>query len=316
MLGSRLARLPFNTLTRFGSRVQLSQVASQLRLRTALSRGFSNKPEDFIEGADDRAKTIAEQKSGRGQGEEAVNRDPMGGDDENSFYNEKKNAFYIFFGAGITLIGLYFVMIVNSASKTKKKGPKNTVTSVGRANIGGPWQLKTMEGKPFGSGDLEGKYYLIYFGFCRCPDVCPQSLYKLTKALEMIRNSPESKYFDLEMVFVTVDPDRDTKEDVEKFLKHFDKRIIAVTGANNNDPALRQMMARFKIHATKIEMESDGPEEPGQPKAYTLDHTIITYLMDDENHYVTHIGSNMSASETANHIITKVNFNQKEKYSK
>lgn len=316
MLGARLARIPLGTLSRASRRQPLAFWSLPSQQRISLTRFFSNKPEDFIEGADERAKTIAQQKSGRGQGEEAVNKDPMGGDDENSFYNEKKNAFYIFFGAGITLIGLYFVMVVNSASKSKKKGPKNSVTSVGRANIGGPWQLKTMDGKPFGSGDLEGKYYLIYFGFCRCPDVCPQSLYKLTKALEMIRNSPESKYFDLELVFVTVDPDRDTKEDVDKFLKHFDKRIIAVTGSSNTDPALRQMMARFKIHATKIEMESEDPSEQGSSKAYTLDHTIITYLMDDDNQYVTHIGSNMSASETANHIITKVNFNQKEKYSK
>ena len=156
---------------------------------------------------------------------------------------------------------------------------------------------------------------MIYFGFCRCPDVCPQSLYKLTKALEIVRKSPEKKYIDVETVFVTVDPDRDTAEDIKKFLKNFDAKIIPVTARSNNDPNLRQMMARFKIHASKIELEEEQTD-PSQQKPYTLDHTIITYLMDDENQYVTHIGSNMSASETAQHMITKITLNQREKMVK
>lgn len=290
---------------------------SQVRttgMRLKLMRSFAKKPEDFIDSPT--REQIENEQSGQGKEqateEDMLNKNPLEMDD-NSFYNQKRSALYIYIAAGVTLIGLYILMMINSAAKDRE-ARKNSVTHVGRANIGGPWKLLDMNGKPFGSGDLDGKYYLIYFGFCRCPDVCPQSLFKISKALEIVRNSPEKKYFDLETVFVTVDPDRDTKEDIEKFLKHFDKSIIPVTGRSNNDPNLRQMMSKFKIHASKIELEEEEAQsDPSKEKPYTLDHTIITYLMDDENHYVTHIGSNMSASETANHIITKVMLNQREK---
>lgn len=283
-----------------------------------LKRSFAKRPEDFIETQEDRSRAESSPKGNIPAGtpspdDDLVTKNPLE-EDDNSFYSQKRSAFYIYIAAGVTLGGIYVMMMINSAAKDKKAA-RNSVTHVGRANIGGPWQLWDIDGKQFGSGDLDGKYYLVYFGFCRCPDVCPQSLFKLTKALEIVRRTPENQYFDLETVFVTVDPDRDTKEDIQKFLKHFDKKIIPVTAKSNNDPNLRQMMSRFKIHASKIELEEEEDQEmdPSKPKPYTLDHTIITYLMDDENQYVTHIGSNMSASETANHIVTKIMQNQREK---
>lgn len=60
--------------------------------------------------------------------------------------------------------------------------------------------------------DLAGKYYLIYFGFTFCPDVCPVSLMKMAKALNQVKASKEYNYFELEALFVSVDPDRDSNE--------------------------------------------------------------------------------------------------------
>ena len=281
-----------------------------------LLRSFSKKNTDeFIQENDPRrVKEEAKDQSSRNAEENPLLKDPQE-EEDNSFYSTKKSTIFMLIGACGAMVGLYFLMIVNTAAKDKSSGRRGKVTHIGKANIGGSWELKDVNGKKFGSADLEGKYYLIYFGFCRCPDVCPQSLNKLTKALEIIRRSPEKKYFELEFVFVTVDPDRDDKEAIETFLKHFDKKIIGVTGDNNKDPALRQMMSKFKIHASKIELEEEQVD-PSKPKPYTLDHTIITYLMDDENTYLTHIGSNMSASETAQHIITKVITSQKERLLK
>lgn len=189
---------------------------------------------------------------------------------------------YFFTAATITLAGVYFVMQVNKVRGNRKDSKTLSVSHVGKANIGGSWRLIDLEGKPFGSANLEGKYYLIYFGFANCPDVCPQTLYKITKALEAVKRVPEKKYFELETVFVTVDPDRDSSEAIKKFLRHYDKEIIPVTARSNNDPALRDMMNKFKIYASKIELEEEQ-SAPGKPTPYTLDHTIITYLMDDES---------------------------------
>jgi protein SCO1/2 len=299
-LGCRLAR-------RLASTNTLGLYPRQTRL-------FAKRPEDFI--SSPKKDAGAEETKGPGKSPEAEDGDERAAknpfdEDEATYVNQKKTGYYFFIGAGVTMAGLYFIMQLNANKKPKRSAM--TTTGMGRAHIGGPWELVGLDGKKFGSQDLDGKYYLIYFGFTRCPDVCPQSLFKLTKALEMVRKSPESKYFELETVFVTIDPDRDGKEQIQKFLKNFDKQIIPVTAKSNNDPVLRQMMSKFKIHSSKIELEEEDPTDSIEPKPYTLDHTIITYLMDDENQYLTHIGSNMSSSEAASHIISKVVLNQREK---
>lgn len=65
-------------------------------------------------------------------------------------------------------------------------------------------------GKPFSSTDLAGTYYLIYFGFTKCPDICPATLIKLGRVLRLIKKMPEYHYLNLKTVFVSCDPDRDT----------------------------------------------------------------------------------------------------------
>ena len=90
-------------------------------------------------------------------------------------------------------------------------------------------------------------------------------------------------------------------------------------------------MTKFKIYATKIEIEEDDETNKGhgpvskegkqsqemsqtdKEKPYTLDHTIITYLMNDENEYLSHIGSNMGPSDIAQHIVSKILQDQREK---
>ncbi len=96
--------------------------------------------------------------------------------------------------------------------------------------IGGDWQLMGTSGQTVTSADLEGSSYLIYFGFTKCPDICPATLFRLSKIARIIRASPENKYFSLKTVFVSVDPERDTPEVLKKYLKNFDKSIIGVTG--------------------------------------------------------------------------------------
>jgi len=252
-------------------------------------------------------------------------------DQDNSFYNERKAGMYVFTVAAVSLMGMYFVQQVHAMRKDKKLMQQESVTHVGRAHIGGPWKLWDMDGKEISSQDLEGHNYLIYFGFCNCPDVCPQSLYKISKALAILRQMPENQYIRLKTIFVTVDPNRDKKANVKKFLSYFDESIIPVTGRSNNDPALKNMMKKFKIYATKIELDAEDEQNAGHgptsaegmaardkvvtglDKPYTLDHTIITYLMNDENEYLSHIGSNMGPSDIAQHIVTKILQDQREK---
>ena len=68
--------------------------------------------------------------------------------------------------------------------------------------------------------------------------------------------------------------------------------MIGVTGKSNDDPALKDCMRKFKIYSSKIEFEDEDSIMKGR-KSYTIDHTILTYLMNPENDYVAHIGANL-----------------------
>ena len=100
-----------------------------------------------------------------------------------------------------------------NAKNSPAEGAKKVVAK-GKAHIGGDWELIGTDGKNVSSKDFEGKYYLIYFGFCNCPDICPNSLMKLAKALEKVKKTSDAKFFGIESVFVSVDPDRDTSEKI------------------------------------------------------------------------------------------------------
>lgn len=68
---------------------------------------------------------------------------------------------------------------------------------------------------------------------------------------------PEYQYLNLKTIFVSVDPDRDTPEKIDKFLSYFDKSFIGVSAKSNNDEKLKECMKKFKIYASKIEFEDE-----------------------------------------------------------
>lgn len=239
-------------------------------------------------------------------------------EDDNSFFNEGKKSYYIFFVASVGLIAAYLMMQTFSVVSTKKIEKNKNINKTkytGKADIGGPWKLKDTEGNIVTDKDFKGKYYLLYFGFCNCPDICPLTLHKLSRAMIRIESMPESKYFDLKCVFVSVDPDRDNSEKIKRFLNLFEyKKIIGLTAEKNDSVELKEMMQKFKIYASKIYYEQN--EDNKMKNAYTIDHTIITYLMDQENNYLNYLGSNINEMDLASLIVDNILDNEKNKVKK
>jgi len=143
----------------------------------------------------------------------------------------------------------------------------------GRADIGGNFSLITHEGNPVTDQDFIGKPTLVFFGFTHCPAICPTDLAVLSNVLEQLGDESNK----VNVLFVTVDPQRDTVEKLKNYMKDFHSSIIALTGT---DEQLKEAAEGYKIFARKIE----NPMMEG----YMFDHSAYTYLMDKKGEYVTH----------------------------
>jgi protein SCO1 len=141
-------------------------------------------------------------------------------------------------------------------------------------NLGGPFELTDQNGKAFSSKQLAGRPYAIFFGFTNCPDVCPTTLLEMSNHLAKL--GPDADR--LAVVFVTVDPERDTPEQLRTYLSAFDPRIIGLTGSPEQVAAAAKA---WKAFHNKI------PEDGG---SYTVVHSAYVYLMDVDNRCIGTMG--------------------------
>lgn len=136
------------------------------------------------------------------------------------------------------------------------------------SSIGGPFTLVGSDGKPFSSAKLAGRPFAIFFGFTHCPDVCPTTLARLVKLRKELSDEP------FEIVFVTVDPERDGPTEVGSYAKAFNSPIIGLTGS----PAqIEQVKKQFGIFSQKVPDESGG---------YSVDHTATVFLFGRDGKFV------------------------------
>ncbi len=134
----------------------------------------------------------------------------------------------------------------------------------GAANIGGPFELTAHDGRAFSNLDLVGKPYAIFFGFTRCPDICPTTLLDMSNRLEDLKGDADK----LRIIFVTVDPERDTPAFLAEYMKSFDKRIIGLTGKREQVAAITKA---YRVIYEKV---------PSSGADYTMNHTATVYLFD------------------------------------
>jgi protein SCO1 len=131
------------------------------------------------------------------------------------------------------------------------------------AGVGGPFRLEDQSGKTVTDADMKGHPFLVFFGFTHCPDVCPTTLLKLAQ----IRKRAALAH--LRVLFVTVDPQRDTPPVLGAYVHAFDPAFEGLTGSAQ---AIDGVAAAFGVAVNRVEL-------PGGD--YTMDHSAVIFLVDD-----------------------------------
>jgi protein SCO1 len=135
----------------------------------------------------------------------------------------------------------------------------------GAARIGGAFELTDQDGKSFSSEQLKGRPHIVFFGFTHCPDICPTTLLELSKLLESLGEDADK----LGVLFITVDPARDTPENLKSYLASFDPRITGLTGTSDQ---IKKVTNLYRAVYEKVP-SADGTD-------YTMNHTASVYLID------------------------------------
>ncbi|HEY5289812.1 MAG TPA: SCO family protein [Caulobacteraceae bacterium] len=148
------------------------------------------------------------------------------------------------------------------------------------SDIGGPFHLTAQNGARVDQSILKGKWSAIYFGYTFCPDVCPTTLAALAQA--QVALGAKAKAF--QVVFITVDPARDTPAQLRAYLSSssFPKGTIGLTGSAAD---IKTVAAAYRVYFSP---HGSGPD-------YSVDHTSIVYLMDPEDRFVRPVTSGSPA---------------------
>lgn len=175
--------------------------------------------------------------------------------------------------AAFAALGLVVLISAAAYFYWHRDGASPGATRAGLTAIGGPFALTDQNGRTVTDRDYRGKFMLVYFGYTFCPDACPTALLQIGQALDRLGPSGDA----VQPIFITIDPARDTQEQLKSYAANFHPRLVALTGT----PAqIAQVAKAYRVYYAKA--ADSGTTD------YLMDHTSIIYLMDREGGYLTH----------------------------
>ena len=155
------------------------------------------------------------------------------------------------------------------ACDSKTSAPKASFanTDITGSDFGRDFSLTDHTGQRRTLADYRGKVVALFFGFAQCPDICPTTLSDLAQVKQQLGTDGDK----LQVLFITVDPERDTQDVLASFVPAFDPSFVALRG---NKAETDKVTKDFKVFAQKVAGKDGG--------AYTIDHTAATYLYDTQ----------------------------------
>lgn len=166
-------------------------------------------------------------------------------------------------------------------------GATNAVTSTGQPAVGGPFQLVNQNGDAVDQTLLNDKWSLVFFGFTHCPDYCPATLGMLSATMEQLGDRAQ----DMQIVFISVDPERDTPQLLNDYLSSdgFPQGVVGLTGTPEQVAQAARSYRAFY-------------EKAGQGEAYTMNHSLTIYLMGPDGQFRSALAHDLGPDRAADVI--------------
>ena len=136
-----------------------------------------------------------------------------------------------------------------------------------------PFTLIDKNNHPFTNEQLKGRWSYLFFGYTHCPDICPISLQMMTQTLHILEKSAAKGAF--QAVFISVDPQRDSPENLKTYVEYFDPGIIGVTGEKTELDRLTRQLGIFYMRA----------EDAQDPQQYQVDHSAQILVINPEGEF-------------------------------
>lgn len=183
--------------------------------------------------------------------------------------------------------GLALSLTILPACQPTNEVNQFVATDISGADFEQNMLLTDHTGQKRSLADFEGKAVVMFFGYTHCPDVCPTTMAELKQTMKLLGDQADA----VQVLFVTLDPERDTQSVLAEFVPSFDSRFVGLTGSAEEIAATARM---FKIFSSKVETEGHS--------GYTIDHSAGLYVYDKAGHIRLYVEYGQKPADLANDI--------------
>lgn len=190
----------------------------------------------------------------------------------------------ILFAAACAVIALALGLITMVVVKGREQSAQVAESGTGQPSVGGPFTLTNQDGQVVDQSILKDKWTLVFFGFTYCPDYCPTTL----GVLNAVQERMGDKAKDLQIVFVSIDPERDTPKLLKDYLSSdgFPDGVIGLTGTPEQTA---QVAKAYRAFYQKV----------GEGEGYTMNHSLTVYLMGPDGQFRSAVAHDLGPDRTA-----------------
>lgn len=182
----------------------------------------------------------------------------------------------------LSMLALTLAACSPGEAKLQLKG-----TDISGAEFGGDFTLTGHDGKPRALSQYRGKVVALFFGYTHCPDICPTTMLEYAQVSKLL----DDKAKDLQVLFISVDPQRDTPAVLAGYVPHFNPDFVGLSGSETEIAAVA---AHYKVIAQK-----QGVKDSNN---YTVDHSAGSYLLDQQGKLRVYLPYGTSAADIAHDV--------------